>query len=254
MLRAAIAFQRVLLIDWQSPMPIEEFFEPSRIDWRLREDELAALNQHPVQRWAQDLESEPPRTRFLRITGNAQWFAAIRASPAQKPSESSRQSTSQGMVYEPKLSCLWHFIFKPSEWLSRTLAERRTRMFGSASAPYDALHVRMGDAAEGVAFEERSVPRTDRRFSHATALHMIRCVQAQSTLPLFVATDTLASLGFFYRHPKKEVRSRDCERKDDGETDLVGLLRARASGAAALAGYRHQWGGRGRGRVRGRVQ
>ena len=42
--------------------------------------------------------------------------------------------------------------------------------------------------------------------------------------------------------------------KDDGETDLVGLLRARASGAAALAGYRHQWGGRGRGRVRGRVQ
>lgn len=192
MLRAAIAFQRVLLIDWQSPMPIEEFFEPSRIDWRLRDDELAALNQHPVQRWAQDLESEPPRTRFLRITGNAQWFAAIRASPAQKPSESSRQSTSQGMVYEPKLSCLWHFIFKPSEWLSRTLAERRTRMFGSASEPYDALHVRMGDAAEGVAFEERSVPRTDRRFSHATALHMIRCVQAQSTLPLFVATDNAA--------------------------------------------------------------
>ena len=192
MLRAAIAFQRVLLIDWQSPVPIEEFFEPSRIDWRPREDELAVLDQHPVLRWATHLESEPPRTRFLRITGNAQWFAAIRVSPAQKPSESSRQSASQGMVYEPKLSCLWHFIFKPSEWLSRTLAERRTRIFGNASAPYDALHVRMGDAAEGVAFEERSVPRTDKRFSHLTALHMIRCVQAQSTLPLFVATDNAA--------------------------------------------------------------
>ena len=65
-------------------------------------------------------------------------------------------------------------------------------MFGRDTAPYQALHVRMGDAAEGAAFDRRSVPRKDIRFSHATALHMIRCVRAQSNLPIYVATDNAA--------------------------------------------------------------
>lgn len=172
MLRVAIAFKRVLLVDWQSPHPIETFFSPNRIDWRVRPDELAALDREPVLKWSSSMESEPPRTRFLRIVGNAQWHADVRLT-ADGPLQ----------AYEPRLSCLFHFVFRPSPWLSDTMAARRLAMFGSATRPFIALHVRMGDAADGVAFSHTTVPQTDRRYTHASALHMIKCVSSAVVPP-----------------------------------------------------------------------
>ena len=209
LLRVAAAYRRVLLIDWQSPSPIERFFVPERIDWVPTTVERELLTTLPVRRWSSDaIDEEPPRERFVRVVGNAQWFADIRV-----------PGLNFTAVPEPSISCLWRFVFAPSPFLRSAMSTARRAMFGSETAPYNAVHIRMGDAADGVAFDTRSVPQKDRRFVHDAALHMIRCAKAQSPLPVFIATDNAAL--------KRALRGRD----------LTPLMRAAAAagGGSAVA-------------------
>lgn len=148
MLRVAATFRRVLLVDWQSPVPLETFFSVASIDWRLTDVEREQLTQLPVQRWSSDLSEEPPHERYLRIFGNAQWFGKI-----------SVDGFNGSATLEPSYGCMWRLLFRPSQELSSLIEARRREMFGSASAPYNALHIRMGDAAHGVAFDASTVPQ-----------------------------------------------------------------------------------------------
>ena len=182
MVRVAAAYKRVLLIDWESPAPIERYFSPARIDWRLTAHESEDLTRRPLFRWSGPLQHEPPAQRYTRVFGNAQWFESIRL-PNGRPLNDSMAVS---------LSCLWRFVFTPSARLRRIIAARQAAMFGTAGRAYNALHIRMGDAAIGVAFDQRTVPQKDKRYTHAAALHMIQCVKAQSALPIFVATDNAA--------------------------------------------------------------
>ena len=102
LLRVAIATRRVLLVDWSSPAPIEHFFLPARIDWRVTNSDRVNFESEPVHRWLGGLKAEPPRKRYLRIVGNTQWFDEIRLG-----------SESKSAAVEHKYSCLWQFLFKP---------------------------------------------------------------------------------------------------------------------------------------------
>ena len=118
LLRVAAVYRRVLLIDWQSPVPIERFFSPAHIDWRLTDSERDMLTMLPVHRWSFDaLDKEPPSDKYLRVVGNAQWFSDIRL-----------PGLNFTAAPEPSLSCLWNLVFSPAPSLQAAMAASRRNM------------------------------------------------------------------------------------------------------------------------------
>ena len=184
MLRVAAAFERVLLVDWQSPMPINVFFAPKTIDWRLNESERLQTTGLRVHRWLGHLHAPLPSDRYLRVTGNA-------------PYESQFPGSSD--FFAPPFSTAWNFLFEPSEQLQQAVHARRTALFGSKR--YIGLHIRMGDRAPGTAFDPITVPRRDTRLTHDEAAHIVQCVKAEHAgQPVFLATDN-AALKSAVQHP-----------------------------------------------------
>lgn len=175
MLRVAAAFQRVLLIDWQSPMPIENFFVPKQIDWRLNEFERSRVGPLHVDLWLGHLQSPPPAVRYLRVVGNA---------PYESFFPGSRNFTTS-------YSTVWNFLFQPAASLRRAAREQSAMTFGPNR--YIGLHIRMGDRAPGTAFDPNSVPRRDTRLTHRDAINIIQCVKVyHAHKPIFLATDNAA--------------------------------------------------------------
>ena len=118
LLRVAAVYRRVLLIDWQSPVPIERFFSPAHIDWRLTDSERDMLTMLPVHRWSFDaLDKEPPSDKYLRVVGNAQWFSDIRL-----------PGLNFTAAPEPSLSCLWNLVFSPAPSLQAAMSASRRNM------------------------------------------------------------------------------------------------------------------------------
>ena len=176
LLRVAAAFERVLLIDWQSPMPIDLFFTPNTIDWRLNKSERVQMTHLPVHQWYSNLHLSPPLDRYLRITGNADY-----------------ESLFPGSDHFSNLSYskAWNFLFKPSKWLQETVDNRSSTLFGNNR--YIGLHIRMGDRAIGTAFDPNSVVRRDTRLTHDEALRIILCVKMKHLgQPILLATDNAA--------------------------------------------------------------
>ena len=68
MLRVAATFRRMLLVDWQSLVPLETFFSVAAIEWRLTDAEREQLTPLPVHKWSSDLSEEPPRERYVRTS------------------------------------------------------------------------------------------------------------------------------------------------------------------------------------------
>lgn len=183
LLRLAAAWSRVLLIDWASPVPIESFFNANRIDWRLTDDERHSVEGLQVTRWGAGILGKPPDERFVRLVGNTIWHASIGNWPATGEQISNYTS--------PSLSCLWRFLFKPSDAMQRELTAQRVEMFGNATQPFWGLHVRMGDRAAGSSFATETIPKRDTRLTHAQAVALIGCIRrtAGTRLPMYIATD-----------------------------------------------------------------
>tara|TARA_B110001452_G_scaffold254142_1_gene245438 strand:+ start:155 stop:730 length:576 start_codon:yes stop_codon:yes gene_type:complete len=162
MLRVAAAFQRLLLIDWQSPMPIDNFFAPRQIDWRLDDIEHSRVGSLQVDVWLTHLQSPPRSVRYLRVVGNAPYESFFPGSDS----------------FTTSYSTAWKFLFQPSESLRQAVRELSSTIFGPK--PYIGLHVRMGDRAPGTAFDPSSVPRRDTRLTHRNALNIIECVEGRT--------------------------------------------------------------------------
>ena len=87
-------------------------------------------------------------------------------------------------------ACLWRFLFTASPALHSLINVRQKHLFGSTTASFAGVHVRMGDGARGSAFARGTVPRTDVRTSLRKELVSISCMQRLAApLSLFVATD-----------------------------------------------------------------
>ena len=175
MLRVAAAFQRVLLIDWQSPMPIESFLMPTQIDWRLNATEQSRVGHLHVDEWLTHLQSPPRSVRYLRVSGNAPYESFFPGS----------------LNFTASYSTAWKYLFQPSASLLRAVHKQRTGIF--KQKPYIGIHIRMGDRAPGSAFNPSSVPRRDTRLSHRDAVNIIRCVKVDHAhKSIFMATDNAA--------------------------------------------------------------
>jgi len=207
MLRFAAQHGRVLLIDWQAPEPLEQYLEPStdEFDWRPQKMERLS-NRTAVQRWMahnwqlgfRRYSHEWASQRWLRITGNVLASAKLNSS-ALGDSDS----------FAAPFSCLWRALFKPSRALVGQLAAARQELRVDSST-FHALHLRMGDTANGSAFAAGSTPRDRpwRRFvNHSEALSILRCALRDSSRtphdalspptlakgsPLVLATDNAA--------------------------------------------------------------
>ena len=77
---------QVLLVDWLSPVPLSDFFEPTdlgstRIEWRVTAEEAAALRDVPVNRWngpaPGDDEFWSSGRQYTRVTGNTHWSSDL---------------------------------------------------------------------------------------------------------------------------------------------------------------------------------
>lgn len=77
---------QVLLVDWLSPVPLSDFFEPTdlgstRIEWRVTAEEAAALRDVPVNRWNGPApggdEFWSSGRQYTRVTGNTHWSSDL---------------------------------------------------------------------------------------------------------------------------------------------------------------------------------
>lgn len=181
MLRVAAAHNRVLLVDWASPENLEDVLEPAgAIDWRPTDAERAQLLKAPVHRfaWPNHTHAPPPPVRHLRLTaGNA-----LRDFPGS--------SAYDGATFAE----LYSALFRPKPAFDRQVRAARARLFGAAGARYNAMHVRMGDSAQGSGLAGNFLSRIrDVRFTLEQAVVAVACVSsAARQLPLFVATDNAA--------------------------------------------------------------
>ena len=181
-LRAAAATRRVVLIDWVSPEPLERYFEPSMVDWRLTAAEQQAVHSVPVvagfnKSWYTD---EPPARSspaYVRVSRGMLWSSRCRGC-----------DTTTG------LPTLFHFLFRPTRALLQDVRRVRASLFGS-ELEYNAMHVRMGDTAAGSRISgETWIPSraSDVRTTQVHAVQAIACAATYSKRPLFVATDNAA--------------------------------------------------------------
>ena len=197
MLRVAAAHKRVLLIDWQSPEPLERFFKPHRIDWRLNAMERSAIDSLRVHGWRGRLHAPPAPVKYLRVVGNAPYDSTF-------PGDAN--------VTAP-YSTVWRFLFTPTVAMQRAVHLEREALFNHRW--YVGLHVRMGDGAPGSAFARGSVPARDVRLSYQQAVGTLEYAQAQYPgTPVLLATDNGAL--------KAAVRARkDCAVIVRGCTDCM---------------------------------
>jgi hypothetical protein len=218
MLRMAAVFGRVLLLDWDSPAPLADSLAPATFDWRLTPAEEAKVATEKVERWLGGLpQGMPhPKAKYVRVVGNAPWQSGIGVPAEQNYSVLFREALSPlarpRNTAEPKApgglasyGCLWNALFAASPSLAEAVAAQRSAMFGSATAPYAALHLRLGDGANGSAFDQKTVPTRHKVLSHTDAVAALRCARhLAGGRPLFVATENGA------RHAHPHARRQCC--------------------------------------------
>ena len=123
MLRAAATFDRVLLIDWESPAPLDGYFVPATFDWRLSRAEKRAFAEMRVERWLGGLPNglPNPRPRVIRAVGNTPFFMPIGAGHSNQ--------TARADIAPASYACLWRALFRPSR---RRVACTRANHNGAA--------------------------------------------------------------------------------------------------------------------------
>lgn len=95
--------------------------------------------------------------------------------------------------FGPLASRALHARRASSRRLDAAYTAERIKAFGSPTARYAALHLRMGDGANGSAFAKDSVPTRHKVLNHRMALGAVRCAKRRAGgLPLLVATDNAA--------------------------------------------------------------
>lgn len=151
----------MLLVDWASPERLEDMLEAAEIDWRPNATERALLDDkenHPkVYRfgWANLTGAPPPDTTYLRVTAggvsgagcwNCQDFTA-------------------------DFVTLYGFLFQgPTAAFRTEIHTVQAQLFGAPATPYNSMHVRMGDGAEGSKLRSKSNFYTNIKDTRSTLL------------------------------------------------------------------------------------
>ena len=108
MLRVAATFDRVLLIDWDSPAPLQHYLVPSTFDWRLSPAEAREFEGLHVERWLGGLPNglPNPRPHVIRAVGNTPDFMPVGAGRSNQ--------TARTDVEYASYACMWRALFRPS--------------------------------------------------------------------------------------------------------------------------------------------
>ncbi len=195
-LRMAAATGRVLYIHYPEPCAWAAHLQPTCIDWRVRASVASQCNatgtdryfwmppkrEADVARHAAFIstlirdEFSPPRRPCVAFIGNMRWPTAF---------------AGQYAASNASLSDLWPALFEPTAALRKAIADAKRTILGpnGATDPYVAMHLRLGDAAEGTSILTRKWFTKDRRLSHSDAVHMIACALRSTRLPILIATD-----------------------------------------------------------------
>jgi hypothetical protein len=207
LLRAAAAWNRILLIDWRAPVPLEVHLEPNLalFDWRPTATERSALsdagwkgnadslplllNGGPLKQanlagpWNTNFTSGA--ARFVRATGMV-WYSL--------PCFGGEPYTCHGGIKEGSHSMLspcFSALFQPSTMLATQTQQWLNSTLGIAHS-YNSIHIRMGDTSSGNRMVSQVKTGRDLRLAPEHAVHAIMCAVTGNDLPLFVATDNSA--------------------------------------------------------------
>uniref|UniRef100_A0A7S0J763 O-fucosyltransferase family protein n=1 Tax=Calcidiscus leptoporus TaxID=127549 RepID=A0A7S0J763_9EUKA len=128
-------------------------------------------------------------------------------------------------------SCIFSSLLEMAPPLTDAITAARQDMFGNALQSYAAIHLRLGDTADGSSMEYRQcVHKTDERISLPAALsHVQRALEATNGLPLYVATDNGLLKAQLRR--KQGVHVHGC---DDCATHIASNRFARSAAPAKL--------------------
>jgi hypothetical protein len=164
----AVFYSRILIVDWCSPVSLEEHLNISKIDWRPTTEEMRMINASKIHR----LNGCPSYGCTIGLgnnpfvaTGNSPWNTLIKHD-----------------FHTYTFHELNTFLFKPSAYLISMLDKT------IPTKEYAALHIRMGDRANGSAFASNDVPRRDTRYSFYQSSNLIRSVLKRHK-NVFLATD-----------------------------------------------------------------
>lgn len=140
MLRLAKALDRVLLLNWVSPFPIEEFFEAAgALNWTRQGIQIQQgprLNFINLEGWAkpQLLDGSLARINdtFLTIVTNLQLDWTCGGCPRI------------GSQYSEEAACLWQQMFRPLDSITAAAAAELQQVYPGGLRPYVAAHLRLG--------------------------------------------------------------------------------------------------------------
>ena len=177
-LRVANESQRILLIYWQRPAPLEHFLQPppDGLDWRVPDWMKINFWKNPIIRGTDQSSRAVERKHLVVVDGRI-------------------QDTNGGGAYynehraegEPPmrevLGGVWRKLFVPSDAVQRRLDEQ-TKKLGLTPGKYVAVHARLKYQQE---FGRRP---TTKRIQNA-----INCiVSMQPNTPIFLASDSASAL------------------------------------------------------------
>lgn len=140
MLRVAMVLNRVLLVRWISPFPIQEFFEPAGpVNWTtqgITMQQGLKLNFHDTPGLSKQSLHDGS---LLKI--NETWLTistnmALNWTCYKCPKIES--------FWSEEASCLWQQMFRPVAAIQRAAAAELDKLYTGGARPYVAVHLRLG--------------------------------------------------------------------------------------------------------------
>lgn len=143
MLRLAKALDRVLLLHWKSPYPLEEFFEPAgALNWTaqgiaVKEGRKMSFVNRKV--WSangsrlHDGSLHKVSDTFLTIKTNMELNWPCHGCPDMPPTE-----------WSVEAACIWQNMFRPVEPILQQARAQLKQLYPDGLRPYVAVHLRLG--------------------------------------------------------------------------------------------------------------
>ncbi|KAG2437508.1 hypothetical protein HXX76_006157 [Chlamydomonas incerta] len=233
MLRVAVAYQRVLVLQWHGPADLSNFMLPNEIDWTP-----AGLNMSLI---------EAPNDIAITFFFDAVYRADAAGQAKFNATRSLRHITNEHhyikMAGVPDMAdamqtgaCMFNFLFKPHPEVLRRANAHLTAVYGRVEVDYVAWHWRHGDADGG---KEQPVllSHLSRTLESARALAKTAGIDMDAT-PLLLITDfnimrRMVVAGFFRGVATPNITARHIQSKT-----VAAVLDAEQARQADLNDYR----------------
>lgn len=190
MLRMAKALNRVLLLRWQSPYPLEDFFEPpGALNWTTQ--------GITIEEGPQVVFIDPPAWRDSRLHDgsmlsiNDTFITVVTNMELHRPCHGCPDTPSS--EWSEEAACIWQNMFRPVEAILQQARVQLQQLYPGGMQPYVAAHLRLG-GLEG----ERDGPGYERgKAPLENVIASLRCASKLATnssidlgtTPVLVITD-----------------------------------------------------------------